>query len=237
MARWSEKPAVIGLRSLLFYLASAAVLLVFVPLYPVILLKSVSFSWRIICGFVHVQLWLLRVICGQRYQVIGAENMPDGPCILASRHEAMWETMVLPVLFGNPTVMLKQEILRYPIAGRLSRKLEFIGLDRGGSAEHARAAFEQARRQAAKGRSILIFPNGTRNPEHRFRVQKGVAVLYRMLKLPCVPILLDSGDYWPYRRWLRRPGVITVRVLPPIPEGLRANEFLTQLTNDLAQPA
>lgn len=237
MARWSEKPTVIGVRSLLFHLASAVVLLGFLPLYPVALKTSVSFFWPVIRSFVHTQLWLLRVICGQRYQVIGTENLPDGPCILASRHEAMWETMVLPVLFDNPTVMLKQEILQYPIAGRLSRKLEYIGLDRGGSAEHARAAFEQARRQAAKGRSVLIFPNGTRNPQHRFRVQKGVAVLYRMLKLPCVPIALDSGDFWPYRSWHRRPGVITVRILPPIPNGLRAKEFLPQLTDDLALPA
>lgn len=235
MNPWADKPAVIGIRSIVFHVASLLTTLLFLLLYPLIL-APLWVGWPVIKAFVHVQLWLLRVICGQSYQVIGAENLPDGACILASRHEAMWETLVLPVLFGNPTVMLKQEILTYPIAGRIARKLRFIGIDRSGSADRAREAFEEARKQTAEGRRVLIFPNGTRNPEHRFRVQKGVAILYRMLKCPCVPIVLNAGDYWPYHSWWRRPGVITIRVLPPIPEGLPTSEFLSKLTDDLALP-
>lgn len=236
MSQWSDKSAVVGLRSVVFHVASGLLTLIFLLLFPLILAPQ-PVVWAILRRYIGVQLWLLRVICGLGYRVEGLEHLPGGPCIVAARHEAMWETLFLPLLLDNPAVFLKDEILRYPLAGRVARKLDHIGVDRSGSLDRAKAAFERARALTQAGRRVLIFPNGTRNPEHRYRVQTGVAVLYRMLKLPCVPVVLDSGDYWVYRRWLRRPGVITVRILPPIPAGLRTSGFVARLEHDLAQPA
>ena len=224
------------MRSVAFHLASATVTLGFLLLFPLIFGPR-PLVWAILQRFIRSQLWLLRVICGQSHRLEGAEHLPEGACILACRHEAMWETLVLALLFDLPTVMLKDDILRYPVAGAVARKLDFIGIDRSGATDAARAAFDTARAQADGGRSVLIFPSGTRNPDHRDRVQKGVAVLYRMLKLPVVPVTLDSGRLWPYKSWLRRPGVITVRVLPAIETGLRTNDFLARLEGDLARPA
>jgi 1-acyl-sn-glycerol-3-phosphate acyltransferase len=236
MRGWSDNTTVIGVRSLIFHLVCGLVTLVFLLLYPVILLPR-RFLWGVLRQYIRLQLLLLRMICGQRYRVIGAENAPSGPCIVAARHEAMWETFLLPLIFDNPAVVLKTEIMGYPIAGRLSRKLGFIGVDRSGAPEKVKKSFDAARRVARAGRSVLIFPSGTRNPARRHRVQGGVTVLYRLLKLPCLPVVLDSGDFWIYGRWLRRPGVITVRILEPIPTGLRASEFQARLEADLAQPA
>jgi len=227
---------VIGLRSLLFHLASALVSLAFLPLFPLVLGPR-WLVWVILRRYVHIQLWLLQAICGLSYRLVGSENIPDGPVILAARHEAMWETLFLPLVFDLPAVILKQEILHYPLAGPIARKLGFIGVDRSGSPDGAKRTFDQARAVARGGRSILIFPNGTRDPARRFRVQKGVAVLYRALKLPVVPVVLDSGDYWIYRRWLRRPGVITVRVLPSIEPGLRTDALLSALEGEMARSA
>lgn len=235
MARWSDNLAVIGIRSLLFHLASAGVTLIFLLLYPLILAPR-RLVWAILRRYIAIQLWLLRAICGLGYRFDGAEHLPDGPCILASRHEAMWETLFLPLVFDNPAVILKAEILRYPLAGPVARKLGFIGVDRSGSPDRTKATFDIVRRVARAGRSVLIFPSGTRDPAHRNRVQGGVAVIYRMLKLPCVPVVLDSGDFWLHGRWLRRPGVITVRVLPPIPTGLRTGDFQARLEAALARP-
>ncbi|MCG6904937.1 MAG: 1-acyl-sn-glycerol-3-phosphate acyltransferase [Rhodobacter sp.] len=236
MAQWSDNPGMIGIRSLLFHIASVLVTLVFLPLYPLIL-APFRVGWPVLRSYVHAQLWLLRTICGQTYEIEENGNLPDGPCILASRHEALWETLVLPILLDNPAVILKEEIFRYPLAGRIARKLDYIGVDRGGSTERTKATFDAARQAAADGRRVLIFPGGTRNPDHRFRVQGGVVVLYRALKLPCVPIVLNSGDFWPHGSWNRCPGVIRIRVLPAIPPGLRSNDFLAQLTQELAMPA
>ena len=228
--------ALVWVRSLLFHIAALVATIPFLPLF-VLLLGPMRFVWPVLCFYLRLQLFLLRLICGQTYRVTGLENAPHTPVILAARHESMWETVVLPTLFKNPAVVLKNEILRYPLAGAVARKLEFIGVDRSGALDRAKETFDAAKMQAAKGRSILIFPNGTRNPDLRNRVQPGVAVLYRTLKLPCLPIVHDSGRLWPFRSWLRHPGVITIRILPTIPPGLRTSEFLSRLESDLAKPA
>lgn len=227
---------VIALRSVLFHAASLCVLLLFLLALP-LLYAPMRVVWPVYRAFVRVQLWLLRVICGQRVQVEGALNGLDGPVILACRHEAMWETLAVPVLSGNPLVFLKTDLLRVPVVGSVARTFGYIGLDRSGDLGQLREAIEAARAQASSGRSFMIFPNGTRDPQHRFRVQKGVAVLYRALDLPCVPVVLDSGAFWPHRSWLRLPGTIRVRALAPIPPGLRSSEFVSALEEALSQDA
>ncbi|KMW57321.1 1-acyl-sn-glycerol-3-phosphate acyltransferase [Candidatus Rhodobacter oscarellae] len=236
MTRSLDNTPIIAARSVLFHLCSVLATLFFLLFVP-FLLAPVRIGWPVLRAYIRVQLFLLRAICGQRFHVLQDAEFPSGPVILASRHEALWETLVLPLLFENPVVLLKQEILRYPVAGAIARKLGHIGLDRSGAADRAREAFGAARARAKEGRSFLIFPSGTRDPARRFEVQKGTAVLYRALGLPCVPVVLDSGTFWPYRSWLRRPGVITVRVLPAIPAGQETATFLTRLQADLGRPA
>lgn len=234
MPRWSENRTVTGARSVLFHLVSGVVTAAFLALFPLILAPR-SVVWAVIKVYVRVQLWLLATICGLTYRIEGLENLPAGPCVLACRHEALWETLCLPVIFGNPAVFLKQEILRWPVAGAVARKLGYIGVDRSGSVDRVKHMFETARAITRSGRSLLIFPNGTRAPASRDRVQKGVSVLYRSLKLPCVPILLDSGDFWPYQSWMRRPGCITVRIGPALQPGLDADVFQNRLESALSR--
>jgi len=235
MTALSHNRAVARIRSLCFHVVSALVSLGFVLLYPFILAPR-RVVWAILSSWVAAQVFLLRWVAGIGYRVRGWENLPEGPCILAARHESMWETMVLPMRLGNPTVFLKEEILRYPIAGPVARKLGYIGVNRDGDLAAAKRSFDLAKGEVAKGRRVLIFPSGTRNPAHRTRVQTGVAVLYRQLKLPCVPIVLNSGDHWLYRSWLRLPGMIEVEIRPPIPPDLKTREFLDRLSSDLTRP-
>jgi len=235
MTALTGNPAVIRLRSLVYLVLSAMVTLPFLLLYPLILAPS-RIVWSILAVYIRLQIVLLRWICGVRYRISGLENLPDGPCILASRHEAMWETIFLPWVLDNPAVILKAEILSYPLVGPVARKLGYIGVDRSGDLEAAKRTFDQARDVARAGRPVLIFPSGTRDPAHRNRVQGGVAVLYRSLKLPCVPIILNSGEHWLRKSFLRRPGTIEIEVLPPIPAHLPVREFMARLEHDLSQP-
>ncbi|MDJ0827219.1 MAG: lysophospholipid acyltransferase family protein [Rhodobacter sp.] len=221
-------------RSLAFAVLSGIATAPFLLLWPLILAPR-GVVWAIVRVHIAVQVALLRRVAGVGYRVTGLENLPDGPCVLASRHEAMWETIFLPWILGNPAVILKHEILGYPVAGPVARKLGHIGVDRSGDLEAAKRSFDQARDEARAGRSVLIFPSGTRDPAEKSSVQGGVAVLYRHLKLPCVPIVLNSGRHWVYRSWLRLPGTIRIEILPPIPPGLRTAEFMERLQTAMAR--
>jgi 1-acyl-sn-glycerol-3-phosphate acyltransferase len=232
MTALSPSTAAIRLRSAIFLVCSVLVTLAFLPLM-VLLAAPRRMGWKVLRGYVGAQLWLLRRICGVRYRVSGAGHLPEGPCLLAVRHESLWETLFLPWYLGNPAVVLKREILHYPLAGPVARKMGYIGVDRSGDLAAARVTFAEARRAAAAGRRVLIFPSGTRRPGLRDRVQPGVAVLYRQLEAPCVPITHNSADCWPHRSWLRPPGVIEVRILPPIPPGLKTREVMQRLERDL----
>ena len=236
MTRRSENPLIIGARSVVFHVVSAVVTLVFLLFLP-FLLAPKRYSWTILGAFVYTQIWLLKVICGQRFEVKGVGDLPPGPVIFAVRHEALWETLILPYVLNDPIVFLKDDIMRYPVAGWIAKKFEYIGLDRSGAVDKAREAFATARMHANQGRSFMIFPSGTRDPKRRHNVETGVAVLYRAIGTPVVPVVLDSGSFWPYKSWLRKPGTITVRVLPTIDPGLKTSVFLDRLKGDIAQAA
>jgi len=128
--------------------------------------------------------------------------------------------------------VLKRELMWLPLFGWLATKARMIPIDRGSHAKALASMIAAARREAARGRQIVIFPEGTRRPPGaKPRYLPGVAFLYAELGLPCVPIALNSGLFWPRRSLLRYPGTVLVEVLDPIPPGFEKREFLTRLQN------
>jgi 1-acyl-sn-glycerol-3-phosphate acyltransferase len=84
----------------------------------------------------------------------------------------------------------------------------------------------EARERAADGREILLFPEGTRRaPGAPPDYKSGLALLYDGLNLPCVPLALNSGLFWPRRQLIRYPGTIIVEFLEPIPAGVPRATF------------
>jgi 1-acyl-sn-glycerol-3-phosphate acyltransferase len=164
---------------------------------------------------------LARWIVGLDYEVRGRENLPDGGgAIVAMKHQSAWDTLVLPVLFGDPAVVLKRELMLIPLYGWYARHAGAIPVDRRAGAAALRRMVADARRAAAEGRPIVIFPEGTRTAVGaRKPYQPGVAALYGQLDLPLVPVAVNSGLYWGRRAFLKRPGRIVVEILPPIPPG------------------
>lgn len=177
-------------------------------------------------------LWGLRVICGLKYEVRGREHLPVEPAIVAAKHQAMWDTVVLPVLLDRPALVLKRELLFVPFYGWYAHRADMIALDRGGHASALRKLLAQGRRALAQGRSIAIFPEGTRKkPGARPAYKPGVAAIYSQLGVPCVPVALNSGVYW--TGWKRRAGTIVLEVLPPIEPGLKRAAFMARLENEI----
>ena len=228
----------IRVRTVLFYTLSATLALPFLMLLPGIVLP-VSLTLGVTGFYLRLQLFLLRVVCGINYEVLGRENLPKGPCLIASQHESSWETLYFQVILGRPVMFAKKEVFGYPIIGLLSRRLGHIPIDRKGSADSMRESFAAGREAAMKGRKLLIFPTGTRRQglDQRVVVQSGVGVLYQLVGQPVVPVLVNSGASWPASSLLKYPGKITVRILPQIPEGLGRRVFLDRIGEELNRVA
>lgn len=174
-------------------------------------------------------VWLLKVLVGTRVEIRGAERIPRGGLLIASKHQSFLETFVLIGCVEDPAVILKRELQWIPIWGWLTVKARMIPVHRGGPYALARMN-RRAAAEAAAGRQIIIFPEGTRRPpgaEPAYR--SGIRHLYTSLDKPCLPVALNSGVFWPRRHWLRRPGTVVIEFLDPIPPGLDRDVFSRRL--------
>jgi 1-acyl-sn-glycerol-3-phosphate acyltransferase len=202
---------------------------------PTIMLPY-SFLLGVLRRYAGSTLWFLRVICGIGVEWRGREKLPQGACIVACKHQSVWETFALFMVLPDPTYVLKRELMQLPLFGWLATKARMIPIDRGSHAKALTGMLAAARREAARGRQIVIFPEGTRRPPGaKPHYLPGAAFLYADLGLPCVPIALNSGLFWPRHSWLRRPGTVVAEVLDPIPAGLDKREFLTRLQSAIEQ--
>jgi 1-acyl-sn-glycerol-3-phosphate acyltransferase len=172
----------------------------------------------------------LRGLCGVDYRIRGLENLPDGPCILAAKHQSAWDTMIFAHLVENPCFVLKRELLQIPLFGWALGQAGMVAVDRAGGASALKRMVADARRGLAEGRPLVIFPEGTRvAPGTRRPYLPGVAALYKALGVPVVPIGLNSGLFWSRRSFLKTPGCILLELRPPIEPGLRRREFMKRL--------
>src|SRR5262245_58378127 len=166
-------------------------------------------------------LWWMKVICGTRVEVRGREKLPAGACLAAAKQQSDCETVALIPVFRAPFMVMKAELGLIPLYGWFSHKFDHICVrrDRGPSA--LKAMLRDARQRASQGREIVIFPAGTRRPPGAPPDYKpGFVALYDGLGLPCVPLALNSGLFWPRRSLMRYPGTIVVEILDPVPPGL-----------------
>ncbi len=212
------------LITVLFY-GNLLLWLIFAAL-PALLLPP-RFVLAVARGWVRSTLWLLRVVVGLRYEITGAENIPPGGVIVAAKHQSTWETLALVTLFPDPVFILKRELTWIPIFGWCLIKLRMIPVNRGARSRALAAVMRRARVELGeKRRQLLIFPEGTRRPAGAPPAYKsGVMHLYAELDVPCVPVALNSGLYWPRRGIRRWPGTIRVTIMEPIPPGLPKDAF------------
>ena len=189
-------------------------------------------SWAMAALKVHArtELWLLKHIVGLDLEVRGLEKLPAGPCLVASKHQSAWETFALIPLFRDPALLMKRELFWIPLHGWFSYKFQMIPVDRDAGPTALRRMLHAAQKRIDDGREIIIFPEGTRRPPGAPPAYKtGIVLLYNSLKVPCVPVALNSGYFWPRRSWRRKPGTVVVEFLDPIPPGLPKAEFLKRL--------
>lgn len=175
-------------------------------------------------------LALLAALVGLTYEVRGIEHRPTGPAIVALKHQSAWETVVVLLLLPDAAVVYKRELHLVPFFGWFIRRLKMVPVDRGAGGAAIRSLLRRARACVAEGRIIAVMPEGTRvAPGVRRPYHPGIAALYSDLKLPVVPVALNAGLFWSRRSFVKRPGVITLEFLPPIPPGLDRAVFMAEL--------
>jgi 1-acyl-sn-glycerol-3-phosphate acyltransferase len=214
------------LRSAVFFLWFALVSAVLnIGFLPALLLPRrvaiVGSRW-----WCSLTLWGLKVFAGLDYEVRG--KIPAHGALVAAKHMSMWDTLALYHLLDAPAVIMKRELFSVPFYGWYTKKTGMIGIDRQGKASALRRMAAASRAAMEHGRSLLIFPEGTRKkPGAAPDYKPGVAALYGQLGKECVPVALNSGRYW--TGFIKRPGTIVIAFLEPIAPGLKSREFMTQL--------
>ncbi|HJS45417.1 MAG TPA: lysophospholipid acyltransferase family protein [Rhizomicrobium sp.] len=217
---------ILWLRSALFLLwfllVTIALSLIFLP---VLVLPRGATVW-LARLWSRLTFWGLRVFGGIGFEVRG--RPPKGPVLVASKHMSMWDTLALYLVLNEPAIVLKRELLRIPFYGWFLGKAAAIAIDRAAGAGALRRMSSAARQVLGEGRPILIFPEGTRKkPGTAPDYKPGVAGLYALLGVDCVPVALNSGVYW--TGFLKRPGTIVLEFLEPIAPGLKRDAFMDLL--------
>lgn len=171
-------------------------------------------------------IWLLRVAAGIRVEFRGLEHIPPGPLLVAAKHQSALETLALCAIVPEFAYILKRELLFIPVIGWYLSRGGMVAIDRS-KGNRAMALMNAAAADAiGHGRQLIIFPEGTRRPTNAPPVYKqGLSHLYAALGVPCLPVALNTGLFWPRRGFLRRPGTAVIEVLPPISPGMERTAF------------
>ncbi|TXT23259.1 MAG: 1-acyl-sn-glycerol-3-phosphate acyltransferase [Gallionellaceae bacterium] len=217
----------IFIRSLVFLLLQ----FVITPIYALIALFTFPFHpltrYRIISGWAHIMLWLLRVLCDIRMEVRGAENIPKQPCIVMCKHQSAWETIALQQVFPPQVWVLKRELLWLPFFGWGLAMTSPIAIKRSDGKGAVRQLLAQGKARLEQGFCVVIFPEGTRIPYgQRGKYKVGGALLGLHTGAPLVPVAHNAGRLWGRQAFLKQPGLVTMSIGAPIATaGLKAEEL------------
>jgi 1-acyl-sn-glycerol-3-phosphate acyltransferase len=171
-------------------------------------------------------------------EVRGREFIPEGPAIIASKHQSEWETLIFLHLLCDPVYIMKKELAYIPGYGQFARKMKMIFIDRAGYAKSLRELVKAAQISISTGRALVIFPEGTRvEPGKKLAYRPGIAALYGAIGVPVTPVVHNSGLFWPKQSFRKYAGTIVIRFLEPIEPGLERREFMARLENTMENAA
>lgn len=217
-------------RSLIYAAAFYIVTALYLALGSWLLLAPRSWAMQGLKLHGRTCVWLLKVICGTRIEVRGRERLPEPPYLVVAKHQSAWDTFALVPLFRDPAIVLKDELKWIPLYGWFCLKFQHILVRRDRAAQALKHLLTDAKAKAAQGREIVIFPEGTRRaPGAPPDYKPGYVALYESLGVPCVPLALNSGLFWPRRSFMRYPGTIVVEFLEPIAPGLARGQFRREI--------
>ncbi|MBL0319128.1 MAG: 1-acyl-sn-glycerol-3-phosphate acyltransferase [Alphaproteobacteria bacterium] len=173
----------------------------------------------------------LRYLCGITYVIKGKENLPTTPCIITSKHQSAWDTVILLAYLPQMSYIYKKELGSIPVYGQYLPRMGMIPVDRDGKMSALRDMIRRVKHQLDKGFTVVIFPEGTRTPVgEALPYQAGISALYHECHVPVIPVALNSGLFWPKKGW-KNPGCITLEFLPALAPDLTRRQFMDEMKN------
>lgn len=219
-----------AIRSVLFVIWLYGSLVFFGLVFLPTMVMPRRFAFYGIRGWARSAVWGMKFFCNARTEVRGLEHIGDKPVLIASKHQSTLDTVIPFLYFDDPCIILKRELLWYPLFGFYALKTGQIAIDRSGAMKTLKEMTRRAKLARDDGRSLLIFPEGTRTkPGVEAEYKPGIALLYKELELECLPVALSTGVCWPAKGIMRYPGTMVVEFMPRIEPGLSRKVFMKTL--------
>lgn len=214
-------------RSAIFFVSMVVSAIIFVPLALLFYPFSFNIRYRFISQWARFNIWWLKLSCNLSYEVEGLENLPKDSAIVFSKHASTWETFAFQCILPPQTWVLKRELLRVPFFGWGLALLKPVAIDRASGRKALKQLVDLGKICLEEGRWLIIFPEGTRMaPGKMRRFGFGGAMLAEKSGHPVVPIAHNAGHFWQRHGLLKKPGVIKVKIGPPIESvSLKASEI------------
>lgn len=205
------------IRSLTFYVVFYGLTIGFLLGTLIAVLLNAESLRKVADGWSAFHRWCVRNILAIR--IVEEGPRPEGAALYAFKHESFFEAIDIATSLHRPVIFAKEELFRIPVWGRAALAYGAVPVARGDGAKALRFMLAEAKRQAASGRPLAIFPEGTRVPhDARPPLRSGFAGLYKSVGLPVIPVAVNSGPL--YHRLWKRSGTITLRFGEPVPPGL-----------------
>lgn len=188
----------------------SAVILVAYPFVSAKILSKIASFW------ISFILKLLRFLCSLDWEVKGLSNIPNSPVIVISNHQGQWESLYLQTLIHPISSIIKQELLLIPFFGWALAFMRPIPINRKNKFQSLRKVIDEANKRLNDGSSVLIFPEGTRiKPENGIaEFSNSCGLLSVKNNIPILPICHNSGKFWENKRFIKKSGLISVRIGP-----------------------
>ncbi len=226
----------LSLRALLFWAFFVPGVILCTLLLSLSIPLPVKFRIGILRIWIPMTLFWLKLTCGLSYEIEGLDNIPKTGFIVMSNHSSTWETFVLQSFLPPLVWVVKRELLFVPFFGWGLRAMNAIALKRGTGREAIKQLIEEGSARMKEGRTVMIFPEGTRVPPGEKRPYKaGGAILSEQTQFPILPIAHNAGNFWPRHSWIKWPGTIKVVIGPLIyPEGKKSGDIINEVEHWIA---
>lgn len=221
-------------RSFLFaaayWLSSIVYVLAALPLLAIP--GNSAIRW-IIRKYTQTMRWNLRVLAGVKQDIRGKENLPDGPFILAAKHQSWGDGFLIYPEIEDIAFVTGDHLEKFPFVKGILHKLGAIVIDTCGGGERKAASLAEGMERAADtGRRILIYPEGHLAPvDYHFKYKAGVWHMAKAMDVPVIPVATNIGLFWTQQDFRKNQGTAILEFLPPIEPGESKTEFLAQLTD------